>query len=50
MDWKAILALAFLAMPLAYCEIKSAETRVLEKVTCIEQKGNWEWNTCNFEK
>jgi len=43
MDWKAILALALLAVPLTYCTIEETRererARVAIETACIEQRG-----------
>jgi hypothetical protein len=43
MDWKAILALALLAVPLTYCTIEDTRererARVAIETACIEQRG-----------
>lgn len=50
-DWKIILALAILAMPLSYCEIQSRKSTSVEKIACIEQKGDWRANgRCEFKE
>jgi hypothetical protein len=41
MDWKAILALAVLAAPLAYCEMNTQSMKHNERIACIQAGGNW---------
>lgn len=53
MDWKAILALALLAAPVAYCtveETRSREsTRLQIEAACIEQRGELTFSgKCTF--
>lgn len=49
MDWKNILALAALAIPLAYCSVEDARITNDQKIVCIEKRGNWSGKTCIFE-
>ena len=52
MDWKIILALAVLVMPMAYCEMDRQRQSTIEKVACFEQGGEWTrvWGgTCKFD-
>lgn len=49
MDWKTILALAVLAIPLAYCSVEDARITNDQKIMCIENKGNWTGKSCRFE-
>lgn len=51
-NWKTILALAVLAVPLAYCEAESRRLVAEEKIACIEKRGEWRssWGgTCEFK-
>lgn len=51
MDWKAILALAVLVVPLAYCEIDRQRQQSNEKIVCFQEGGEWTnaWgSTCKF--
>ncbi len=51
MNWKTVLALAVLAMPLAYCELESRKFESEEKIACIEKRGEWSSSyggTCDF--
>ena len=41
MDWKAILALAVLVAPLAYCETSHQSNRSAERIACIQAGGEW---------
>ena len=48
-NWKTILALTALILPLAYCEIKRSEDDSAVKIACIEKRGEWVRGTCDFE-
>ncbi len=51
-NWKTVLALAVLAMTLAYCELESRKFESEEKIVCIEKRGEWSnsyGGTCNFD-
>ena len=53
MDWKDILALALLAIPLAYCTVEDsrekARSRSAIEIACIEQRGELSFNgKCTF--
>ena len=41
MDWKAILALAVLVAPVAYCEMNAQQLKSAERVACIQAGGEW---------
>lgn len=41
MDWKAILALAVLIAPMAYCEMNAQQSKSAERVACIQAGGEW---------
>ena len=41
MDWKAILALAVLVAPVAYCEMNAQQSKSAERVACIQAGGEW---------
>lgn len=54
MDWKAILALALLAVPLAYCTIEDTRERERSRsaieTACIEMQGELTFNgKCTFQ-
>jgi len=55
MDWKVIVAIALLVMPLTYCEVGRQRLVTQEKIACLEQDGNWgrkDWKSpigCGFE-
>lgn len=54
MDWKTILALALLAIPLAYCTIEDTRererTRLEIETACIAQKGELSLlGNCTFQ-
>jgi hypothetical protein len=53
MDWKAILALALLAVPLTYCTIEDTRererTRFAIETACIEHRGELTFSgKCTF--
>lgn len=48
-NWKTILALTALILPLAYCEIKRSEDDSAVRIACIEKRGEWIRGTCDFE-
>ena len=52
MDWKAILALAVLVAPMAYCEMNLQSSKSAERIACIQAGGEWGkgWrpNSCSF--
>ena len=48
-NWKTILALTALILPLAYCEIKRSEDDSAVRIACIEKRGEWVRGTCDFE-
>jgi len=54
MEWKGILALAVLALPISYCTIldtqeRSAARKAVE-IACIEQRGEITYNgKCSFD-
>jgi hypothetical protein len=47
--WKIILALAVLALPLTYCEVKRLEFERTTEMTCIEKRGEWVRGACTFQ-
>ena len=54
MEWKNILALAVLSLPLAYCTIQESdarwEARKAIETACIQQRGEIGFdNTCVFD-
>jgi len=52
MDWRTIMALAVLALPLTYCEVRTQDFGHKEKLACIEKQGSWQvtkrGKTCVF--
>lgn len=52
MDWKTIIALAILVLPIAYCEAVTQKQRSIEKIACFQEGGQWSslWGgTCTFD-
>jgi hypothetical protein len=47
--WKIVLALAVLALPLTYCEVKRIEIENATEVACIEKRGEWVRGNCTFQ-
>jgi hypothetical protein len=51
LNWKTILALAVLVVPLAYCEMDAQRQRSAEKIACIEHGGVMNLrNNCEIEQ
>lgn len=51
MDWKVIIALVVLVLPLTYCEMERQALDTEIKLECIKQKGQWNnsWGgSCDF--
>lgn len=46
MDWKAILALAVLAMPLAWCANENEKQRRDFELECFKAGGVVSWGNC----
>jgi hypothetical protein len=52
MNWKTILALAVLCVPLAYCSVQHDKELSNLKIACLHNKGEWVvgWGGyCDFE-
>lgn len=52
MDWKTIIALAVLVLPIAYCEAAIQKQRSIEKIACFQEGGKWSiisGGTCTFD-
>lgn len=52
-NWRNLLALSVLVIPLAYCQIRNTEAEATAKIECFKQHGNWSsyyGGTCEFEK
>jgi hypothetical protein len=47
-QWKIVIALAVLALPLTYCEVKRIELGKTTEIACIEKRGEWVRGKCTF--